>query len=64
MFHLAWCIGFTWQGFGSEGAAGVACVRRGQVLPPCQTEPGPAGSEMDPLLAKAEPVSDAGGASV
>ena len=29
-------------------------------LPPCPTEPAPAGSKMDPLLAKAEPISNSG----
>ena len=48
----------------AEGAAGVASVRRDQELPPCQTEPVPASSKMDPLLAKAEPISEASGASV
>lgn len=32
------CIGFTWQGFGSGRAAGVASVRRHQELPPCLSE--------------------------
>ncbi|KAK4810725.1 hypothetical protein QYF61_007699 [Mycteria americana] len=41
----------------SQGAAGVASVRRHQKLPPCQTEPVPAGSKTDPLLAKAEPIN-------
>jgi len=42
----------------------VASVRRHQELPPCQTEPMPAGSKTDPLLAKAEPTSCGGSASV
>jgi len=58
------CIGLMWQGFGSSGAAGVAPVRRDQGLPPCWTQSLPAGSETDPLLAKAEPISDAGDAFV
>ena len=45
-------------------AAGVASVRRDQELPPCRTEPVLAGSKMDPLLAKAEPISDGGSTSV
>ena len=55
------CIGFAWQGFGSRGATVVASVRR--KLPLCLTEPMPAGSKADPLLAKAEPISDGGSAS-
>ena len=35
-----------------------------QKLPPCQTEPIPAGSKTDPLLAKAEPFSDSGSSSL
>jgi len=42
----------------------VASVRRCQKLPPCQMEPVPAGSKTDTLLAKAEPLSDGGSASV
>ena len=61
-FHV--CIWFMGQGFGSGGAAGVVSVRRHQKLLPCRTEPVSAGSKMDLLLAKAEPISDAGGASV
>jgi len=44
-------------------AAGVASARSCQKLPPCLIEPMPAGSTTDPLLAKAEPISDGGGAS-
>ena len=58
------CIGFTWQGFSSRGSVGLASVRRYQKLFPCWTEPVPASSEMDPLLAKAEPISNVGSASV
>lgn len=58
------CIVFMWQGFGSSRAAGVASVRRHQVLPSCQTETVPDASKMEPPLPKAEPFSDAGGASV
>ena len=56
-------IEFAWQGFGSWGVKGVASVRSCWKLPPCLTEPMPAGSKMDPLLAKAEPISDGGHAS-
>jgi len=42
----------------------VASVRSCQKLPPCPIEPVPASSEMDLLLAKAEPISDSGSASV
>jgi len=54
------------QGFGSkrERCAGMASVRRHQELPPCWTATASASSKTDPLLPKAEPVSDAGGASV
>lgn len=45
-------------------AARVASVRRHQGLPPCQTEPAPDGSKTDPVLPKAEPMTDSGGASV
>ena len=38
----------------------MASVRSCQKLPPCPIEPMPAGSKMDLLLAKAEPVSDGG----
>jgi len=41
----------------------VASVRSCEQLPPCLTEPVPAGSKMDPPLAKAEPISDIGSAS-
>jgi len=41
----------------------VASVRRCQKLPPCLIEPMPAGSKTDPLLAKAEPISDGGSTS-
>jgi len=61
---LTLCCGFAWQGFGSRGAIGVASVRGCQKPPPCLTEPGPAGSKTDPLLAKAKPISDGGRASV
>ncbi|KAK4828522.1 hypothetical protein QYF61_026944 [Mycteria americana] len=52
------CIWFTWQGFGSGGATGVASVRRFWKLPLHPIEPMPDGSKMDPPLAKAEPISD------
>ena len=42
----------------------VAFVRRCQKLPLCLIEPMPDGSKMDPPLAKAEPISDDGSASV
>ena len=45
-------------------ATRVASVRRHQKLLPCWTEPVPAGSKMDLLVAKAEPVSDVGSTSV
>ena len=54
-FWVLVCIGFAWQGFGSGGG-----YRNGfwKKLPLCPVEPMPAGSKMDPLLAKAEPISD------
>ena len=61
---LALCIGFLLQDFGSRGAVGVASVTKCRKLPPCPIEPMPARSKTDPLLAKAEPISDGGSASV
>ena len=57
MLSEAMCIWFAWQGFGSRGATGVASVSSCRKLPPCPTEPMPAGSKTDLLLAKAEPNS-------
>lgn len=51
-------------GLGSGGATGVASVRRCQKLPPCLREPMTAGSKMDLPLAKAEPISNGGIATV
>jgi len=46
--------------FGSGGGyRGAFCEK----LPPCLIQPVPAGSNMDPLLAKAKPISDGGSAS-
>ena len=42
----------------------MASARRCQKLPLCPTEPMSAGSKTDPLLAKAEPISDGGSTSV
>jgi len=39
-------------------------VRSYKKLPPCLTEPMPAGSKMDPLLPKAKPIRDSGSTSV
>jgi len=61
---VSMCYGFVWQGFGSRGAVGVASVRNCQKLPPYLINPVPAGSKMDPPLAKAKPISDGGSASV
>lgn len=44
--------------------AGVASERRHQEPPLFQTEPVPVGSKLDPLLPKAEPISEAGDTSV
>jgi len=52
------------QDFGSRGAIGVASARSCEKLPPCLIKPVPAGSETDPPLAKAKPISDGGSASV
>ena len=41
----------------------MASVRNCEKLPPCLIEPVPAGSETDPPLAKAKPISDSGSIS-
>ena len=41
----------------------MVAVRRCQKLPPYDAETMPASSKTDPLLAKAEPISDGGSAS-
>jgi len=46
----------------ARGAIGVTSVRSCQNLPPCLTEPVPAGSKTDPPLAKAKPISEGGSA--
>ena len=46
------------------GVIGVSSVRSCWKLPLCPTEPMPASSKTDLLLAKAEPISDSGSASV
>lgn len=61
-FRLLYCIRFMWQGFGSMGAAEVASVRWHQGLPLYWAELLSAGSKTNLLLAKAESISDAGGA--
>ena len=54
-----------WQGFGSRGGyRGGFSEKLLEAYPVSPTEPIPAGSKMDPLLAKAEPISDSGNASV
>jgi len=45
------------------GPAGVASVRSCEKLPLCPTEPMPASSKTDLLLAKAKPICDSGSAS-
>ena len=58
------CIGFVWQGFGSGGGyRGGFCKKLLEASPGLEREPIPAGSEMDPPPAKAEPISDSGNAS-
>jgi len=64
MIKQTQCYGFAWQGFGSGGAIGVASERSCKKLPPCLIKPVPAGSKMDLPLAKAEPISNGGSASV
>jgi len=61
--HQAQCVGFVWQGFGSREAAGLASVRSCWKLLLCLVEPVPAGSKIDPLLAKDEPISKGSNAS-
>lgn len=56
-------IGFAWQGFGSKGAIGMASLRISQKLLLHPTDPGSDGSEMNPPLAKAEPISDSDSSS-
>lgn len=43
-----------------EGTTGVASVIRGYQLSPCLIEPMPAGSKMELLFSKAEPISAGG----
>ena len=45
-------------------ATGVASVRSCEKLPPCLIKPVPAGSKMDPPLAKAKPISNGGSTSM
>lgn len=55
-FHLSVeCIGFVWQGSCSGTSTGVVSVRSCQKIPPCPIQPMPAGSCLDPSLAKADP---------
>lgn len=69
MLYITWrkrqpsVLGLRVKIFIAGGAAGVTSVRRNHRLPPRQTEPLPASSEMDPPLAIAEPVRDTGGTS-
>jgi len=57
------CIGFAWQVL-EGGGYRVASVRICKKLPPCTMEPIPGGSKTDPPLAKVEPISNDGSASV
>jgi len=61
---LVQCIWFAWQGFGSRGPTGVAFVRSCEKLPLYLTKPVQACSKRDKLMAKAEPISNGGSASV
>ena len=58
------CIDFTWQSFGNRRAVGLFSLRKVQKLSHVKYEPVPDGSKRDPLLARAEPMSDAGCTSV
>ena len=58
------CTGFTWQGFGSRGTAGLGSVRRVRKLPHVRSEPDPDDSKRDLLLTRAKPMSDVVCASV
>ena len=59
-YLLYWaCVARFWYLGGYRGAS----VRSRQKLPLCPTEPMPASSKTDPLLAKAECISDSGSAS-
>lgn len=49
--------------FDSRGAAGVAFVRSWQMLPPCPTQPRPAGSKTEMPLAKAKLLHDSSSTS-
>lgn len=51
------------QGSGGGWAIGVVSLRSCQKLPPCLTEPVPAGSKQDSPLAKAKTISDGGSAT-
>lgn len=53
-------VEFTWQVFGSGEAAGMASVRRGQELTPCQTQAVATGSKTEPLWDNTKPVNNAG----
>ena len=61
--NLCYVLGLRGKVLVAGGATGVASVRRCQKLPLCPIEPMPASSKMDPLLAKAELISDSGSAS-
>ena len=52
-------MGLNGKGLIAGGASEMASVIRHHDLPPYWTEPVSASSEMDPLLSKAEPVSEA-----
>ena len=62
--YLYLFIGFVCQGFRSREATRVASMQSCYKLYSCLTEPMPASSKTDPPLAKAEPISNCGSASV
>lgn len=51
------CIGFTWQGFASKQAAGVASVRSFQKIPLCEIKAVADGSRADLPPSKVAPTS-------
>lgn len=60
----SWCIGLTWQSFGSRGAAGVVFCEKALGATPGQTKLVPASSKTLLLIVTAEPISDTTSPSV
>lgn len=63
-YYLYSCICFTWKRGGGGGRLQVRPLKRDQELTPCQTQPVPGSPKTVPQLAKVEPISDIGPASV